>query len=266
MNDYKIIHEILNKIGIDRVNIDDYIEAYNLGPKIFLDKVISLSKNKRLFIDFYLKNIPFLKLTKIYMRNRFEIRDILNQVIDIDLYLTLSKCILKFEDPLYDYVEFDQLLLDTIGLRYESIRLNLIKKYDLIERSKNGITYIIPRSTFKQSNVKNEEKIYNLVDEILKMVSTLDNIEINDVLKMKKYVEDSGVNINTSDFEKVYEYIEKNLFEINNNLYISKEKAMVSREWSLAKVNKNINVDLKGINIRLYNSIKNKELRNEMKI
>lgn len=263
MNDKELIQKILinAKISIDK--IDYFYQLYNKSLLDFLIKIINENKdNSQKFTDLYINLLPLRKVSNKYLLNRFQIRNLCAKVLDIELYLELSKAKINFKDPIYEREEFNLYCLKVLGIGYEPIRLYLIKKYGLIERTKDGMIYVIVENQFVTHKLKydqNTKQEINFELEMKKILNMFDEIIIEDVLKMQEYIDLANAKLTSTYYEKFYDYVRKNYYQNGYNSYVSRKKAMLSREWSLAKLSQKINIKNENINIVLYKDIKDKD-------
>lgn len=263
MNDQIIIEKILKSANIHTTKRHVFTKIYNENHLEFLKLVIKENKKyQQMFEDVYLKNMTLSKVSRKYLISYKEVLKNLHQVLDIELYLSLTKCRIDFKDPLYERTEFNQLCLETFGMCYEPLRLYLVKIYNLIEKKRQGIIYIIQENDFviqKKENYEYETRVFDFELEFAKIISQNDEIVINDVLKMQNYIELASSVLKPRHYEKFYEYVKNNYYKSGFDFYISKSKAMLTREWSLAKLKDKASFERDEINFVLYDDIRRKD-------
>lgn len=257
---------IIKKILVNsKINLDQYQyfqELYEKSPKLFLEKIIKTNKNyEQKFRNYYIQNISIRKICKKYLLSRFELKNQVSQVLNVELYLKLSKNKINFTEILYQHEEFDELCLNLFGLSYEPIRWYLIKKYDLIERKKDNVIYILRQSQFSaKQNKKIKEVKYDFLAEANKIILNFDEIIIDDIGKMQNYLQKSNSKIIPKHYEKFYSLIKKIYYKSGYQYYISKKRAMLTKEWTLAK-RSNIEVKRDSLNFVLFDDIRSKNVR-----
>lgn len=262
MCEQKKVENLLKTTKIYSSKYEYFYTLYKKSNIMFLNEIIKHDvTHKQLFIDRYIKGLTINKLSRKYLLTTSQISLYLNSVMNLQLYLELPSCEIIFKDPLYERREFDQLCVDVLGLKYEPIRWLLIKKYQLIEKTKDNQIYILKEHEFSQYQIKQQDEPTNKVDlklEYKKITDFFDEIIINDVVYMKKYIDQAQANLKPKHYQKFYEYVKNKYYKNGYNSYINKKRAMLSREWSLSKISSKVPFKREEINFVLYDDIKSK--------